>query len=179
MLLVLYAAAVVVATSVHSLWLLGAMLACAALLSGREWRRLARRSLVAVALFTSTVLIAYTAVSLYQGTFSGRYVALITLRVLTLTYMTMLLGRRVNLFRAFDFSHTLLYVVTLATSQILTMRRMLDEFRHALKSRTLDRPTASNLHRHGAATAAFFINKSVGDAGEIAQAMKSRGFFDD
>ena len=81
-LLLLYAGAVVAATSVHSLWLLGAMLACAVLLSGKRWRRLARRSLIAVALFTSTVLIAYTAVSLYQGSFSGGYVALITLRVL-------------------------------------------------------------------------------------------------
>jgi cobalt/nickel transport system permease protein len=177
--LLLYAVAVVVATSIHSLWLLAAMFACALMLSGRKWRRLIRNSFIAVALFTSVVLIAYTAATLYHGSFSGRYVLLITLRVWTLTFMTMLIGQRINLFRAFGFSKTLLYAVTLATSQVLTMRRMFGEFRYALKSRTIKKPKAKDLYRHGAATAGFFINKSVGDATEIAQAMKSRGFFND
>jgi cobalt/nickel transport system permease protein len=178
-LLLAYAIAVVTATSVHSLWLLAGMLAAGVLLAGPRRGAIARRALLAVVLFTSVVLIAYAVTSLLQGTFSGRYLALITLRVLTLTYLTLLLAERVNLIRAFDFSRTLLYVVTLATSQVLTMRRVFDEFRQALRSRTLERPSAATVYRHGAATAAFFVEKSVHDATEIAQAMRSRGFFDD
>ena len=58
--LVLYAAAVVAATTLHSLPLLAGMLAGAVLLAGHRRGRIARRALLAVALFTSMVLIAYT-----------------------------------------------------------------------------------------------------------------------
>jgi len=179
LLLLVYVAAVVVATSVHDLWLLAGMLLCAVLLGGERRWRIARRALAAVALFASAVLIAYTVSALIQDRFSGRYLGLISLRVVTVTYLTLLLAERINLFRAFACSRTLLYVVTLATSQVLTMRRMFDEFRQALRSRTIERPSPSTLVRHGSATAAFFIERSARDAAETAQAMRSRGFFDD
>ena len=178
-LLVLYATAVVWATSVHRPWVLGVMLAATLVLSGKGWWSLLRRSLLAVVLFASVVLLAYTGLSLYQGTFQGGYIVLVALRVSTLACMTGLVAERVNLFKAFGFSRGMLYVITLATSQILTMRRTIREFKEALKSRTLKRPKASDLYRHGAATAAYFINKSASNAAEITQAMKSRGFFDD
>jgi cobalt/nickel transport system permease protein len=177
--LLLYTAAVVLATTIHSSWLLAGMLAGAVLLAGNQRWWIARRALTALALFTSVVLVAYTVSALIQDRFSGHYLTLIALRVLTLTYLTMLLAEKVNLFRAVGFSRTLLYLVTLATSQVLTMRRMFNEFRLAFRSRTSERPTWSALYHHGAATATYFINKSTRDAAEIAQAMRSRGFFDD
>lgn len=179
LLVLLYAAAVVVATTFHELWLIAGLLAAAALLAGRGFSRIARRALVAVALFTSAVMVTYALATLVQGTFSAGTIALITLRVLTLTFMTLLLADRINLFRAFAFSRTLLYLVTLTVSQALTLRRLGEDFRLALRSRTLARPSARALTRHGAATAAFFIDKSMSDASEVAQAMRSRGFFDD
>jgi cobalt/nickel transport system permease protein len=178
-LVLLYAAAVVVATTFHELWLIAGLLAATSLLAGRRFWPIARRALVAVALFTSAVMATYAVATLVQGTFSAPAVALIILRVLTLTFMTMLLADRINLLGVFAFSRTLVYLVTLTTSQALTLRRIGEDFRLSLRSRTLARPSARALTRHGAATAAFFIDKSMSDAAEVTQAMKSRGFFDD
>jgi cobalt/nickel transport system permease protein len=176
--LLLYVVAVVVATSFHDVRLLASMLAAAILLAGRTWWRIVRRALIAVAWFSSLVLVAYAVTAWIQGTFSGHYLGLVTLRVVTITTMTLVLASRVDLVRAFGFSRTLLYLVTLVTSQVLTMRRMLDEFRLAFRSRGITRPSRKALVHHGAAIATFFIHKSVNDATEISQAMRSRGFFD-
>ncbi len=177
--LLAYFAAVLLATSIHDLRFLGAGLATVALLAGRRLPRLLKRTAMAILLFNSVVTISYTALSLWQGNFSGHYVLLINLRVFLLTALTFLLAERFNPFRAFAVSRSLLYLTTLCYSQVLTMRRLFGEFRHAFRSRSIVRPGLRDLYRHGAATAAFFLHKSVSDAGEIAQAMTSRGFFND
>jgi cobalt/nickel transport system permease protein len=178
LLLVAYGIAVLAATLFHSHWVLAGLLLAAACWAGSQWWQLARRALLALALFTSVVLLAYSVSALIQDKFSWHHVSLIALRVLTLTYLTFVMSRRVNLFEAFSFSKTLLYVATLATSQALTMRRMLGEFRMALRSRLIGRPARCTLLQHAGVTAAYFVEKSISDATEIAQAMRSRGFFD-
>jgi cobalt/nickel transport system permease protein len=179
LMLLAYLAAVLLATSVHDLRFLAAGLVVAALLAGRRLPRILRRAALAILLFNSMVTVSYIALSLWQGNFWGHYVLLINLRVFLLTTMTFLLAERFNAFRAFAFSPSLLYLTTLCYSQVLTLRRLFGEFRQAFRSRSIVRPGLGDLYRHGAATAAFFLHKSVSDAGEIAQAMSSRGFFND
>lgn len=179
LMLLAYLAAVLLATSVHDPRVLGAGLLIVALLCGRAFPRILRRAVLAILLFNSAVTVSYIVLSLWQGTFSGQYVLLVNLRVLLLTTMTFLLAERLNPFRAFAFSKSLLYLTTLCYSQVLTLRRLLGEFRFAFRSRSIVRPGLRELYRHGAATAVFFLHKSVSDAGEIAQAMTSRGFFND
>lgn len=179
LMLLAYLAGVTAATSVHDLRLLGAALLLVALLCGRALPHVFRRAVLAILLFNSVVTVSYVAFALWQGNFSPRYVLLVNLRVLLLTSMTFLLAERFNPFRAFAFSSSLLYLTTLCYSQVLTLRRLFGEFRHAFRSRSIVRPGLRDLYRHGAATVAFFMRKSVSDAGEIARAMTSRGFFDD
>jgi energy-coupling factor transporter transmembrane protein EcfT len=85
----------------------------------------------------------------------------------------------VNPLRLFAFSRTLLFIVTIAYAQILTLGRVLEDFRLALRSRALRRPGLRDLYRHRAAAGSFLFSRSLENAGEINQAMKSRGFFDD
>jgi cobalt/nickel transport system permease protein len=174
-----YLAAVVVITSWHDLHFLLGGLAVSAVLAGRNALPIGRRSLLAVLAFNAVVTLAYLVVSQLHGSFSLHYVALINLRVLLLTFLTFLLVARVNLFRALAFSRTLLYLVTLAYSQALTLRRVADDFRMALRSRTLGHLARRDVYRHRAALGQFLLSKSLHDAREIAQAMKSRGFFID
>ena len=168
--LLTYLAAVLVATSVHDPRLLGAGLVLVALLCGRALPRILRRAVLAILLFNSVVTISYCVVSLWQDSFSADYVLLVNLRVLLLTTMTFLLAERFNPYRAFAFSRSLLFLTALCTSQVLTLRRLFGEFRFALRSRSIVRPGLGDLYRHSAATAAFVLNKSVNDAGEIARA---------
>jgi cobalt/nickel transport system permease protein len=179
LMLLAYLAAVLAATSVHDPRILGAMLAVAALLAGRGLPGIARRALLAILLFNSVVSISYAVLSLWQGTFTWHYLLLMNLRVFLLTFLTFLLARRFNPYRAFAFSRSLLFLTALCMSQVVTLRRLFGEFRFALRSRCITRPGLGDRYRHGAATAAFFLHKSVNDAGEIARAMTSRGFFND
>jgi len=179
LMLLAYLAAVLLATSVHDLRILGLGLAVAMVLAGRRLPRVAKRAALAILFFNSTVTISYLLLGLWQGDFSGRYVLLVNLRVFLLTFLTFLLAEHFNPFRAFAFSRSLLFLTSLCYSQVLTLRRLFGEFRFAFRSRTIIRPGLGDLYRHSAATASYFLQKSVSDAGEIARAMTSRGFFND
>jgi cobalt/nickel transport system permease protein len=176
--LIAYAAAVIAATSIHSIPFLSCMLAAAFLASGRKFPRLARRAALAIVLFNSVVTVTYAILSVLQHNFSLRFVVLVNMRVFLLTFLTFFLAATTNLFNAFSFSRSLSFLLTLAYSQIANFRRLFDDFRLALKSRTLVRPARRDLYRHGAATGSYFIGKCYRDSAEIAQAMESRGFFD-
>lgn len=173
-----YLAVIVAVTLIHSIAALGVILVLAATAAGARALRMARRTVLAIIIFNSIVTVAYTVMSLMRGAFDPRYVALINMRVFLLTFLTFLLADTINPFKAFSFSRSLSFLLTLAFSQIMTFRRLLTDFRLAFRSRTLTRPSHRQLYRHGAATGSFFIEKCFRDSAEIAQAMKSRGFFD-
>ena len=178
-LLFVYLAAVVMITSIHDISFYLISLAALILLARGDFIKIAKRVFLAIALFNSVITISYVVITLMQGNFSVRYVALINLRVFLLTSLTFLLVDKINPFKAFAFSRSLLYLLTLAYSQVLTLRRLFEEFRMALKSRSPSRPTTRDLYKHGASTGAFLLRKSINDTTDITQAMKSRGFFND
>jgi len=176
-LLLLYLGAVVSLTLFHDLPLLLAALALVSIIAGRAFPRIARRALVAILLFNSVVTVSHAAVALFRHEFRLDYVLLINVRVFLLTFLTFLVVERVDLIRALSFSPTLTCLVSLAYGQILSFRRLFEEFRLALRSRTIARLTASQILGHGGATGAWFLRRSLRNSEETAQAMKSRGFF--
>jgi cobalt/nickel transport system permease protein len=178
-LLFVYLAAVVLITWIHELQFYLVALASLVLFARGDFIKIAKRVFLALVIFNSIITISYTVITLFQETFSPRYVALINLRVFLITSLTFLLVERINPFQAFAFSRSLMYLLTLAYSQVLTLRRLFEEFRLALKSRSLSRPAVRDLYRHGASTGAFLLRKSLNDTNDITQAMKSRGFFND
>jgi len=174
-----YLAAVVALTSVHDVRLLAAALVLTIAFAGGRALGLVRRVLLAVGPFCLVVSVSYAALTVPSGQFSGGYLALINLRVAALTCLTFLFMERVNLARALGFSRGLLYVVNLATSQALTLRLVVEDYRLALKGRTLVRLGLRDRYRHSAASAARLLAKAMHRSGEIALAMRARGFFDD
>ena len=177
--LLAYLAAAVAATSIHDPRLLAAGLAAVLILAGRDLPAILKRAILAVALFTSVVSVSYAVLSLAQGRFSGRYLLLINLRVLLLSCMTLLLARRVDLFRALGFHRSLRFLLALAYGQILLFRRLIRETREAFASRSIGRPGLRARYRRSAATAALLYAKSIQNAVESSQAMRSRGLFVD
>ncbi len=177
--LITFLAAVFTITMIHNAAVLGIVLFSVFLFAGKRRWRIAKRSLLAIALFNSIVTVSYVLLTMFEGGFSAYFVVLLNIRVFLLTYLTFLVVERVNPFKALAFSKTLTFLFSLAYGHVITFRRLYDDFRMALKSRTMVRPRTRDLYRHGAATASFFLQKSLHDTTEITEAMKSRGFFND
>ncbi|MBD3237549.1 MAG: ABC transporter permease [Candidatus Eisenbacteria bacterium] len=179
LLLLAYLLWVVLLTSVHDLRLLGGALILVGLLSGRAAPRLAWRALRAFVWFNLIVSVSYLLASLWRGDVTWSYLALINLRVAALSLSTFWLAERIDLLAALRFSETLRYLLSIAYGQIFAMRRLLVDFRDALRSRTVGSLRLRDLYRQRAAAAAFLFGRGLRDAGEITLAMRSRGFFDE
>jgi cobalt/nickel transport system permease protein len=177
--LLVYLAAVLLIPLLHSVEAIAVALALALLLSGRDALRIASRAALAILFFTGVVSIGYAIASAVRGGPSWRYLLLLNLRAFLLCYLTVLFARKANPLRALSFSSGAAYVFVLAYSQLTTMRRMLWDFRLALRSRTLGRLHLRDLYRHSAASGSTLIVKGMHQAGEITMAMRARGFFDD
>lgn len=177
--LLLYLATVVTLTSVHDPLVLAAALALALAIAGRRALAVARRVALTVGPFCLLISATYAGMAELYGRPYGGYLLLLNLRVAALTTLTFLVAERINLARALGFSRGLLYVVTLATSQAMTLRRLVEDYRLALRSRTLRRLTLRDRYRHSAASAARLLTKATHHASEIALAMRARGFFDE
>ena len=179
LLLGVYLAAVLAATLIHAIPLLAAGLGLVALLAWRRAADVFRRALLAVLAFNLLVSVSYVILGWLRGDLAWDYLLLMNLRVLLITAMTFLLIARINVFKALAFSPTLSYLLTLASTQYLGFRRLYQDMRLALTSRTLGRPGLRQVYRHGAASGSFFVEKALSNATESAQAMRSRGFFHD
>jgi len=177
--LLAYVAAVVIATSVHQIGLLALGLGLVLALAGRAWLRILRRAFVAILLFNLVVTLSYGVIAGLQGTFSLGFVVLVNLRVLLLTCLTFLFVSRVNPFEALAFSQSLTYLFTLAYSQSMAFKQVLEDFRLAFRSRRIEQVSLRERYRHSARTGVHFLDKSLHRATEITQVMRSRGFFDD
>jgi cobalt/nickel transport system permease protein len=177
--LILYVATVITATIVHSIGFLAVLLGVAFIAAGSARWRIARRALITIAVFNTLVTAGYVVLSLLQSGFSAHYVVLLNLRVFLLVFLTFVMGERIDWFRAFSFSPALTYMLVLTYSQVLTFQRILYDFRLALRSRMLARIRARESYRHAAVLSTFLLGKSLASATDVAQAMKSRGYFDD
>ena len=177
--LLAYLVLVVVITIVHEIGWLALGLGMVLALAGRSWLRILRRACIAILLFNVVVTLSYGVVAGLQGTFSLEYVALVNLRVLLLTCLTFLFVSRVNPFEALAFSRSLTYLFTLAYSQSMAFKQALENFRLAFKSRRIEQVGLRDRYRHSARIGVHFLDKSLHQATEITQVMRSRGFFDD
>jgi cobalt/nickel transport system permease protein len=177
--LVVYLAAVVLATAVHEIGLLALGLGLVLVLAGRGWFRILRRACVAILLFNLVVTLSYGVIAGLQGTFSLDFVILVNLRVLLLTCLTFLFVSRVNPFEALAFSRSLTFLFTLAYSQSMAFKQTLQNFRLAFRSRRIEQVGLRDRYRHSARMGVHFLDKSLHQATEITQVMRSRGFFDD
>jgi cobalt/nickel transport system permease protein len=178
MALVVYLGTLVCVTMVHNSGVLALILLVTVLAARRDAFRLAKRAVTAVALFNTVVTVSYCVIALARGQFSIGVVILLNLRVVLLTFLTFLFGARVNPLRALSFSRPLSHLFTLTYSQLLTFRRLFEDFRLAFRSRTITHVGVRDRYRHSAAMASFFLRRALSDATEVTQAMNSRGFFD-
>ncbi|MDQ7056372.1 MAG: hypothetical protein Q9M89_07945 [Persephonella sp.] len=133
-----------------------------------------KKTLFSILVFNSVVSVSY----IFINGFDWYYIALINMRVFGITFMTFLFIKRVNLFKLFSFSETLMFILILSYSQILTFQKLLTDFRFAMKSRTI-KPDFSDRYNFFRRVVGFFMKSSLERSKEINMAMKSRGFYTD
>ena len=174
-----YILLVVLITSYHHIFFLLGVLAVISVLSGALFLRLLRKSALSVMFFNTVISIGYIIVSTINNNFSLEYIVLINLRVLLLTFMTFFMIKKINLFKAISFSRTFTFILVLATTQVLVFKRIYEDFKLSLKSRTLGKMGKKDIYSYISSVIFFFLNKSIYNSQETTQAMKSRGFFYD
>lgn len=157
---------------------LAAGLGAVLVLCGLDAGRLLRRALLATLAFSGTVSLAYMAYFWWQTRgLPLDWLLTVNLRVLLMALLTFLFIARVNLFQALSFSRRLSFLLVLAVSQSLGLRRTLEEFRLGLQSRC-PRPAGIKARYRAAAHAtAWLLDRALANAHESAQAMQSRGVF--
>ncbi|NTV86063.1 MAG: ABC transporter permease [Burkholderiaceae bacterium] len=176
--LVAYLAAIVAASWLTSpVWLAGGLLVTL-VLCGRAGPRLLRQAVLATAAFSGTISLAYAGYvwwSLHRLPLD--WLITVNLRVLLMALLTFLFITRVNLFQALSFSRRLSFLLVLAVSQSLVLKRTLAEFRLGLESRSLRPASLSARYRAAAHAIAWLLDRALANAHESAQAMQSRGVF--
>ena len=130
-------------------------------------------------MFNGLISVTYAAVELWLGNPPWTYLLRINLRVFTLVYLGFVVLERVNLLRAVAFSPTLSFLFTLSYAQARSFRRLAEDFRLALHSRSVGPLTLRDRYRFAARLGAHLLDKAVERSTEIAHAMRSRGFFHD
>jgi hypothetical protein len=153
-------------------------LACVLIAAGRAAPRILRRALLATLAFSALVSIAYAAqVYWLHGVPPWRWLATINLRVLAMASLTFLYIDQANPFAALSFSKRLSFVLILAVSQSLGLRKTLEDFRLAMHSRGLPRAGLRARYRATARAAAWLFDRALANAHDSAQALAARGLF--
>jgi hypothetical protein len=176
-LLALYLGLVVAGSLVHDARWLGAGLALVILSAWRDAWPLMRRTVRAVWPFVTAIALGWLLVQRGDWRAAAPVTLRITARVTLLTMLAFRMLPAVSLPRALGFSPTLRFVLVLATSQLLTFRRLFTDFRLALLARTPRRVGPTVALRHGATTAAWFLRRAEHDATLMSEALDARGFF--
>jgi cobalt/nickel transport system permease protein len=173
-----YLVALVTASFLTSPMWLGIGLALVLTLAGRRAPRLLGRALAATLAFSGVVSAAYLAQSAWRGQpWPLDWLVMVNLRVLLMTLLTFVFIARVNLFRALGFSRRLTFLLILATSQSMALRRTLEDFRLGLASRAIRPAGLRARYRAAGHAAAWLLDRALANAHESAQALQSRGFF--
>ncbi len=160
-----------------AVWLAGGLLVVLAF-CGRDATRLLRRAVLTTITFSGSVSLAYVG---YAWWTSHRlpldWLLTVNLRVLLMALLTFLFVARVNLFKALSFSHRLSFLLVLATSQSLSLKRTLEEFRLGLASRSVRPASLRTRYRATAHMIGWLLDRALANAHESAQALQSRGGF--
>ncbi|MCX7760384.1 MAG: hypothetical protein N2Z81_04280 [Hydrogenothermaceae bacterium] len=174
-LLTVYILTVFLITSIHNIGFYLIVFLFFSIFSLKDLYRLLKKSIFSILLFNSVVSISY----IFINGFDKDYLLLINLRVIVLTYITFFITSKINLFKALSFSKTLTTLLVLSYSQILTYKKLFEEFNMALTTRAVKELKFSDYLNFYGKVFEFFFDKSTKNVKDISDGMRSRGFFND
>lgn len=172
----LFIAALIALSTLKSVEPLLAALALLVVLAGRSAVSIARRSVVLVALFSMFITLSYSVTLYLQNQSFWHYFWTVNLRSFDMIFLTLLFTARVNIYEAVAFSKDLSFLLVLSVSKIMSMQRAYADYTDALKSRTLKKPSRSEIYGYLGSAISGFLDKNIREGKENFEAMKSRGF---
>ena len=175
--LVFYIIFIILLTSYHNLYFLIFFSFFLFIISFKNSLFILKKTIFSIIIFNSIICLSYFTFSYIKGEVDYNYFLMINLRVFNLTFMTFLLIKKINIFKAISFSRNITFVLNLAYSQILSFLKIVDEFKLSFKSRSLNKQKRDSFYNFILSMLLFFFNKSYNNLKEISFAMKSRGFF--
>ncbi len=92
--------------------------------------------------------------------------------------MTLFVSSKINLIKAVSFSSSLQFLLIATLTQIQSFVKTFEDFKLALKSRTVNALRKKDRKNFISSMFYFFLKKSLHNSKERALALKARGFFD-
>lgn len=175
--LVFYIIFIILLTSYRNLYFLIFFSFFLFIISFKNLLFILKKTIFSIIIFNSIICLSYFIFSYIKGEVDYNYFLMINLRVFNLTFMTFLLIKKINIFKAISFSRDITFILNLAYSQILSFLRIKEEFKLSFKSRSLKKQKRDSFYNFILSMLLFFFNKSYNNLKEISFAMKSRGFF--
>jgi len=119
---------------------------------------------------------------LFESLFLGRefidFLLIFNLRVFDITFMTLFVSSKINLIKAVSFSPSLQFLLIATLTQIQSFVKTFEDFKLALKSRTVNTLRKKDRKNFISSMFYFFLKKSLHNSKERTLALKARGFFD-
>ena len=137
-----------------------------------------RKAFYVCLLFNLLVSFTYFLIGLLSGQNRWEYLVMISLRSFSIALATFIAFRLINIYKVFDFSKSVSFLMIIVSSHIFTYLRLFEEFKNALKSRTIGHIGSNVKMVFISRLLEFFFEKSIRTSEELYQAMKSRGFYD-
>lgn len=104
------------------------------------------------------------------------YVPILALRMLDIMLLTFLALAHMNLYSALSFSKSLSQLLVLTSSFMILYKRLIMEFKQALKSRSPEGIKKEDIINLSGSIGSYFLERALRDSEEVANAIKSRGF---
>lgn len=169
----------VLATLMHEpMWLALGLLAWL-ILAGRECLCLLRQTLFAVLAVGGVISLGMLIAGWLNGSVDWRFLLLLNMRVLLLSFVAAWIGRRVDFNRALERWPVLCRGLAVVRVQAAGLRRLRDDYDAGFRSRCADTPSMMSRYRAVSAHGLGLLDKAVANADAVTQAMRSRGAFDD
>jgi energy-coupling factor transporter transmembrane protein EcfT len=137
-----------------------------------------RKAFYVCLLFSLLVSFTYFLIGLLSGQNRWEYLVMISLRSFSIALATFIAFRLINIYKVFDFSKSASLLMIIVSSHIFTYLRLFEEFKNALKSRTIGHIGSNVKMVFISRLLEFFFEKSIRTSEELYQAMKSRSFYD-
>jgi cobalt/nickel transport system permease protein len=145
-------------------------------LSGKDAWRFLYKTVKLMALFSLFITLSYSFMLYIHSQSFWHYFVTVNLRSFDMLFLTLLFGSRVNLYEAFSFSKELTFLLVLSVSKIMSVQRVFGDYKDALRSRTLKKPTRNEVYGYMGSAIGGFLERNIQESKENYEAMRSRGF---
>jgi len=140
--------------------------------------KVAIKAIKAILFFNLSVTLGYIAQSLFLQREFLSFLAVFNLRVFDITFLTIFTSSKINLIQAVSFSKSLQFLLIATLTQIQSFQKTFEDFKMAIKSRTLTIINQEDRKNFISSMFYFFLKKSLHNSKERTLALKARGFFD-